>query len=99
MSPVMWKPMIRISMAIHLQLWTYTVAGVAGTFVAGATATIPAVGILTINTDVNIYVLSGPRRYNGSVPQATYTITDGTATASSTLDITIDPGKRRPGCH
>ncbi|MEL7274409.1 MAG: Ig-like domain-containing protein, partial [Pseudomonadota bacterium] len=55
---------------------TFTVAGVPGVVNAGNTAFIPGVGTLAINTDGS-YAFTPINNYNGPVPTATYTITDG----------------------
>ena len=78
-----------------LNVTQFTVAGVAGTFAAGATAIIPAVGTLTINANGS-YTFVPDANYNGLVPQATYTVSDGTDTAISTLDITVTPVNDAP---
>ncbi len=57
-------------------------------FTAGDTATIPGVGQLTINTDGSYIFVPAPN-YNGPVPVATYTVSDGTLTDTATLTITI----------
>ncbi|TXD45667.1 tandem-95 repeat protein, partial [Polaribacter sp. IC073] len=45
---------------------------------------------LTINTDGS-YSFAPVLNFNGTVPQVTYTVSDGTNTANSTLDITVNP--------
>ncbi|MEK8048607.1 tandem-95 repeat protein, partial [Ideonella margarita] len=74
---------------------TFTVAGVAGTFNAGQTATIAGVGTLVINGNGS-YTFSPGLNYNGAVPVATYTLTDGSSTDVSTLTITVDPVNDAP---
>ncbi|MFP8818626.1 tandem-95 repeat protein, partial [Acinetobacter johnsonii] len=71
-----------------LTVTQFTVAGVAGTFNAGQTATITGVGQLTINSDGS-YSFVPVANYNGPVPVATYTVSDGTATVTSTLTLTV----------
>ncbi|WP_189663137.1 cadherin-like domain-containing protein, partial [Polaribacter sp. IC073] len=53
---------------------------------AGSTL-IAGKGTLTINTDGS-YSFAPVLNFNGTVPQVTYTVSDGTNTANSTLDIT-----------
>ena len=68
---------------------TFTIAGVAGTFNAGQTASF-AEGDLTINDDGSYAFVPAPG-FTGTVPQVTYTTLDGGATQASTLDITVTP--------
>ncbi|AUC85931.1 hypothetical protein CW731_11795 [Polaribacter sp. ALD11] len=58
-------------------------------YLAGETATL-AEGTLKINSDGG-YVFTPINNFNGAVPQATYTITDGILTATAKLDITVQP--------
>ncbi len=74
---------------------TFTVAGVTGTFNAGQTATITNVGTLTINANGS-YTFVPVANYNGTVPVATYSMTDGSSTDTSTLAITVTPVNDRP---
>ncbi|MEQ1652403.1 MAG: Ig-like domain-containing protein, partial [Hyphomicrobium sp.] len=74
-----------------LTITQYTVAGVAGTFTAGAAASIPGVGTLTINGDGS-YTFVPATSYNGAVPVATYTVSDGNGgTDTATLTIAVTP--------
>ncbi|MFY0731928.1 retention module-containing protein [Pseudomonas sp. NFX15] len=68
-----------------LSVTGFTIAGVAGSFTAGQTATIVGVGSLTIGANGN-YTFTPDANYNGAVPQITYTTNTG---ASSTLDLTV----------
>ncbi|MGH1339900.1 MAG: tandem-95 repeat protein, partial [Aureispira sp.] len=56
---------------------------------AGSTL-IAGKGTLTVNSDGS-YTFLPVADFNGSVPQVTYTVSDGTNTANSTLDITVNP--------
>ncbi|WP_177224681.1 tandem-95 repeat protein [Variovorax sp. 770b2] len=58
------------------------------TFIAGQTATIAGVGTLAINANGS-YTFTPAANYNGAVPAVTYTVSDGTAAATSTLALTI----------
>ena len=69
---------------------TFAIAGVAGSFTAGTTATIPSVGTLVINAN-GAFTFTPVANYNGSVPVVTYTMTDGSSGDTSTLTITIPP--------
>ncbi|MBC7388264.1 MAG: tandem-95 repeat protein, partial [Opitutaceae bacterium] len=57
---------------------------------AGSTAMMPGVGDLTIKTDGS-YTFTPVLNYNGAVPVAIYSLTDGTDTVSALLKITINP--------
>lgn len=72
-----------------LEVQTFTIAGVAGTFNAGQTASFTE-GDLTIEDDGS-YVFVPAQGFTGTVPQVTYTTLDGAASESSTLDITVTP--------
>ena len=69
---------------------SFTVNGVPGSFNAGQTATIPNAGTLVINQDGS-YTFTPELDFNGPAPVATYILTDGSSTDSSTLTITVDP--------
>ncbi|WP_218509796.1 Ig-like domain-containing protein [Variovorax sp. dw_308] len=71
-----------------LSITSFTVAGVAGTITAGNPATIPGVGVLTINADGGYRFVPAPN-YNGPVPVATYTVSDGLVSATATLTLTV----------
>jgi hypothetical protein len=60
------------------------------TYLAGSTATIANVGSLVIAGDGS-YTFTPVADYNGTVPTATYTVSDGSITRTSTLVITVDP--------
>ena len=67
----------------------FTIDG--NTFSADDTATIPGVGTLRVNSDGS-FTFSPVGNFNGAVPTATYTTTDGSGTDdTSTLNITVDP--------
>ncbi len=70
-----------------LSLTQFTVGG--STVAAGSTLNL-AEGDLTINADGS-YTFVPTANFNGAVPQATYTVSDGTTTTTSTLDITVTP--------
>ncbi|WP_280347120.1 Ig-like domain-containing protein, partial [Pseudomonas sp. BN414] len=54
------------------------------TYLAGQSATVAGVGTLEINSDGSFTFTPAPN-YNGPVPTATYTVTDGTATDTGEL--------------
>ncbi|WP_223504915.1 cadherin-like domain-containing protein, partial [Pseudomonas sp. BF-R-24] len=69
----------------------FTIAGVAGTFTAGQTATIANVGTLVIAAN-GTYTFTPAENYNGSVPTVSYTVTDGSGSnVTSTLTISVTP--------
>ncbi|MGL4315552.1 MAG: retention module-containing protein [Pseudomonas sp.] len=59
---------------------------------------IPLVGSLLINANGD-YSFTPLPNYNGSVPQITYTLSDGSVSISSTLDILITPDNDAPLIH
>ncbi|WP_265947903.1 beta strand repeat-containing protein [Dechloromonas sp. A34] len=69
---------------------SFTVAGVAGSFTAGQAASIAGVGTLQINADGG-YSFTPAANYNGAVPIATYTLSDGSSGDTSTLAVTVTP--------
>ena len=73
---------------------SFTVAGV-GTLTAGATATIAGKGTLTI-ASTGAYTFTPAANWNGTVPAVTVTITDGTLTATSALNLTVTPVNDAP---
>ncbi|MCI2230252.1 Ig-like domain-containing protein, partial [Polaribacter sp. MSW13] len=58
--------------------------------ITGGTTTIIGKGTLTINKDGS-YTFVPFLNFNGTVPQITYTVSDGTNSANSTLTITVNP--------
>jgi len=73
-----------------LSITQFSVAGDPTTYAAGSAATIAGIGTLTINADGSYGFTPAPD-YNGPVPVATYTVTDGIATTQSTLTLTVAP--------
>jgi CshA-type fibril repeat protein/VCBS repeat-containing protein len=74
-----------------LTLVGFSIAGIPGTFFAGANATIPGVGTITIGTDGS-YTLVPAANYTGPVPDITYTVTDGNGgTRTGTLTLFVTP--------
>ncbi|ADP15549.1 hemolysin-type calcium-binding repeat family protein 1 [Achromobacter xylosoxidans A8] len=71
----------------------FTVNG--ATYSAGSTAYIAGMGSILIEADGS-YVFTPDANWNGAVPSITYTVTDGTATTSSTLDIGVLPVNDAP---
>ena len=65
------------------------------TFAAGATASIAGVGQLRIEANGD-YLFTPSANYNGAVPAATYTLSDGTATATAVLAIGVTPVNDAP---
>ena len=69
-----------------LSVTKFTIGGV--DYAAGTTATIPNVGTVVVNAD-GTYTFTPVANYNGTVPTIIVTITDGTATATAPLNITV----------
>ncbi|MCJ2163463.1 MULTISPECIES: Ig-like domain-containing protein [unclassified Pseudodesulfovibrio] len=76
-----------------LTVTEFTVNG--STYDAGQTATITGVGTLTIGTDGE-YTFQPVENYNGTVPTATYTVSDGNLTDTADLKITVAPVNDAP---
>jgi VCBS repeat-containing protein len=64
-------------------------------YTAGSTANIIGVGAIFINADGS-YVFTPNANWNGVVPEITYTVSDGTAQTSSTLNINVLPVNDAP---
>jgi len=62
---------------------------------SGSTATLAGVGTLVINADGS-YTFAPAANYDGAVPVATYTVTDGTLTSTATLSVSITPVNDAP---
>ena len=70
---------------------SYTIAGVTGTQSVGTPVTITGVGTITINANGS-YTFVPALNWNGTVPQITYTVSDGQGgTDTSTLSLTVTP--------
>ncbi|RYE16970.1 MAG: tandem-95 repeat protein, partial [Sphingobacteriales bacterium] len=78
-----------------LTVTKFTVTGFVGDKAVGTPFLITNVGTITINVNGS-YTFVPVVNYHGTVPQITYTATDGTATATSTLDITVTPVNDAP---
>ncbi|MNZ25175.1 Serralysin precursor [compost metagenome] len=75
-----------------LTVASFSVAGIAGSFSAGASASIAGVGTLTLGSNGD-YSFTPVANWNGAVPQVTYTTNTG---SSSTLNITVTPVNDAP---
>jgi D-Tyr-tRNAtyr deacylase len=74
-----------------LTVSTFTVAGDNTTYSAGQTATLAGVGTLVIGSNGS-YSFTPAANYNGAVPVATYTVSDGKGGSdTSTLTISVTP--------
>ncbi len=71
----------------------FTVNGT--TYNAGQTATIAGVGTIVINANGG-YTFTPDANWNGDVPQVKYTVSDGTDSTTSTLDIDVLPVNDAP---
>ena len=67
----------------------FSIPGVPGPITAGSPATIPGVGVLQIDANGDFTFTPDPD-YNGPVPVATYTISDGNG-GTDTADLTLGP--------
>ena len=67
-----------------LSVTQFVIGGI--TYTAGQTATLPGVGTLVIAPNGDFTFTPAPN-YTGPVPPATYTLTDGTATATAVLSL------------
>ncbi|WP_454694059.1 retention module-containing protein [Achromobacter aegrifaciens] len=79
-----------------LTVTTFTING--STYAAGGTAHIEGVGSIIIKADGS-YTFTPDVNWNGDVPPITYTVTDGAATAASTLNIDVRPVNDAPITH
>jgi hypothetical protein len=66
----------------------FTITGITGTFTS--TATIPGKGTLTVVT-TGEFTFTPDLNYNGVLPTITYTVSDGTATNTANLNLTVTP--------
>ncbi|MCF6322431.1 MAG: Ig-like domain-containing protein, partial [Rhizobiaceae bacterium] len=71
-----------------LSITGFVIAGDATSYNPGDTATITGVGDLTINADGS-YDFVPVLNYNGTVPVATYTLSDGALTDTATLTLAV----------
>lgn len=69
---------------------SYTINGISGTKLAGATTTIPSTGDLTINANGD-YTFVPVTDFTGAVPLITYTITDGVNNVPAYLTLAVTP--------
>ncbi|RYF44914.1 MAG: tandem-95 repeat protein, partial [Comamonadaceae bacterium] len=77
----------------NLTVTQFVVGGT--TYTAGQTATLAGVGTLVINADGS-YTFTPAANYNGPVPVATYTVSDGALTSTATLSVTLTPVNDAP---
>ena len=73
-----------------LSVLRYTVAGMAGTYQAGDTATIPLAGSFTIQSSGQ-YTFTPNPNYNGSVPEIAIEVTNGSGIQVERLNLTVLP--------
>ncbi len=78
-----------------IQVLSYSVAGLAGSFAPGALAVMPNVGALVINADGSFSFNPVPN-YHGPVPAATYLAGDGSTSTPGTLSLTVTPRNDAP---
>ena len=85
-SPAMCCRTTAMWTAIRLSVTQFVIAGDPAVYTAGDTAVIPGVGTLTIGSDGS-YTFTPDLNYNGPVPVATYTVSDGTLSDTATLTL------------
>jgi T1SS-143 domain-containing protein len=78
-----------------LSVTQFSIAGDPTAYAAGSAAAIAGVGTLTINPNGS-YGFTPAANYNGPVPLATYTVSDGITTSQSTLTLTVAPVNDAP---
>ena len=78
-----------------LSVTQFTIAGDPTSHAAGTAATIAGVGTLTISANGS-YSFTPAANYNGPVPVATYTVSDGITTSQATLTLTVAPVNDAP---
>ncbi|WP_413614989.1 Ig-like domain-containing protein [Halomonas cupida] len=71
-----------------LSVVDFSIEGIDGTFEAGETVSIAGIGILTLSADGS-YMFVPARNYHGDVPAISYRVSDGDATATATLALTV----------
>lgn len=78
-----------------LTITSYSIAGIPGTISAGTSTNIAGVGDISINADGS-YIFTPVANYNGPVPAISYSMTDGSSTDSSTLNLSVTPVNDAP---
>ena len=73
----------------------FSVSGISATFAAGSTATLAGVGSLTLSAEGD-YAFTPAANFSGAVPTVTYTVSDGSATSTSTLNVDVAPAADAP---
>jgi len=73
-----------------ISITQFVIAGDLTIYNPGDLAVIPGIGTLLINADGS-YIFTPASGYNGPVPVATYTISDGSLTDTATLSIFVNP--------
>jgi cytidylate kinase len=79
----------------NLTVTGFSIAGVTGPFAIGVTEIIPNVGTIIVNAD-GTFVFTPLANYYGSVPEITYTLSDGALTDTGLLNITVTGVKDAP---
>ena len=78
-----------------LTITDFSVFGEAGPFTVGAPYVITGIGAITISADGS-YSFTPVLNYTGAVPLITYTVSDGSLTNTSTLQLSITPVNDAP---
>ncbi|MGY4531322.1 VCBS repeat-containing protein [Pseudomonas sp. TE3786] len=80
---------------LSVSKFSYQLLGFTVTANAGSHLDIPLVGRISVSANGD-FTFTPVANYNGNVPTVTYTLTDGTASTTSTLNITVDPLNDNP---
>jgi gliding motility-associated-like protein len=81
---------------LTLSVTQYEIGGVV--YLLGTTTTITNIGTVVVNAN-GTYSFKPVSDYNGTVPNITYTITNGTTTATATLSISVLPENAAPTAY
>jgi len=73
-----------------LEVTGFSVAGLAGSYAPGQTATVNGVGTFTLDSLGN-YTFTPHEDYAGPVPTVTYTVSNGGSSTDSTLELSVTP--------
>jgi VCBS repeat-containing protein len=80
---------------LSVSKFSYQLFGFTVSANAGGHLDIPLVGRISVSANGD-FTFTPVANYNGNVPTVTYTLTDGTASTTSTLNITVDPVNDNP---
>jgi CshA-type fibril repeat protein len=78
-----------------LQVTTFSIAGMSATYNAGDSVTMTGIGTLQLLANGG-FLFTPLANYHGPVPVITYTVSDGSATATATLGLRVTPVQDAP---